>query len=78
MKDDKINNLRQELMDKIDDIKQDVGDIKVEIAKLPEILADKFDTRYANKDTEIALKRLNWLVITAVCGALLALIVSVK
>ena len=74
--DDKINNLREELMQEIKDIKKDVGDIKLDIAKLPEILVEKFDQRYASKETEVSVKRVMWIVITAVIGALLALVIK--
>lgn len=50
------------------EIKDTVSSLKSSIDTLPE----KLDGRYANKDTEIALKRLNWLVISAVVGAILA------
>ena len=74
--DDKINNLREELMEKIDDIKNDVQDIKLDIAKLPEILVEKFDQRYASKETEISVKRVMWIVVSAVIVALLALVIK--
>lgn len=45
----KINNLREELMQEIKDIKKSVGCIEIQIAKLPEVLSDKFDYKYAGK-----------------------------
>jgi len=73
---DKINNLREELMEKIDDIKEDVANVRVDIAKLPELLADKFDQRYASKEYESSLKKLNWMVISAVFIAVLSLVIK--
>ena len=75
MKDDKINNLRQELMQEIKNISEDVREIKDNVLKLPDELTQRFDERYASKETEISLKRINWIVITAVIGALLALVI---
>ena len=75
MKDDKINNLRQELMQEIKNISEDVREIKDSVLKLPDELTQRFDERYASKETEISLKRINWIVITAVIGALLALVI---
>lgn len=75
MKDDKINNLRLELMQEIKNISEDVRDIKDSVLKLPDELTQRFDERYASKKTEKALERINWIVITAVIGALLALVI---
>lgn len=83
MKDDKINNLREELMQEIKTISKDVQDIKISIASLPEALSEKFDTKYASKALEDDVKRLkekneqrnyDWLkyVIMLGVGALLA------
>ena len=55
-------------------IKDTVSGLKSSIDTLPE----RLDKRYASKDTEIALKRLNWIVITAFVGALLGLILQIK
>jgi len=75
MKDDKINNLRLELMQEIKNISDDVREIKDSVLKLPDELTQRFDERYASKKTEKALERINWIVITAVIGALLALVI---
>lgn len=74
---DKINNLREELMDKIDSIKTDVNAIKVDIAKLPELLIERFDERYASKKYEKALDRAMWIILTTIIGALLALVIKI-
>lgn len=58
MKDDKINNLREELMEKIDNIKEDVTNIRVDIAGLPKLLADEFDKRYASKSIEAEIEKI--------------------
>lgn len=57
-------------------IKSSVEKIELSIASLPEKLANKFDERYANKETEVSLKRLNWLVVSSVVIALLALLIN--
>ena len=75
MKDDKINNLRLELMQEIKNISEDVREIKDSVLKLPDELTQRFDERYASKKTEKALERINWIIITAVIGALLALVI---
>ena len=62
-----------ELKNDTKEIKDTVSGLKSSIDTLPE----KLDKRYASKDTEIALKRLNWIVITAFAGALLALIINI-
>lgn len=63
-----------ELKNDTKEIKESVIDLKSSIDTLPQ----KLDERYASKDTEIALKRLNWIVITAFAGALLGLILQIK
>lgn len=55
------------------EIKESVIELKSSIDTLPE----KLDQRYASKKTEDALTRLNWIVITSVVGALLALIINI-
>ena len=62
-----------ELKNDTKEIKDTVSGLKSSIDTLPQ----KLDERYASKDTEVALKRLNWIVITAFVGALLALIVNI-
>lgn len=66
----------KELKNDNKEIKSSVEKIELSIASLPEKLANKFDERYANKETETSLRRLNWLVVSSVVIALLALIVN--
>ena len=61
-------------MEKLDDLSKGLNEIKVQLAGLPEKLTEKFDEKYANKETEIAVKRLMWIVVTAVVGAILSLV----
>lgn len=63
-----------ELKNDTKEIKESVIDLKSSIDTLPQ----KLDKRYATKDTEVALKRLNWIVVTAFAGALLGLILQIK
>lgn len=65
----------------INELKNDTREIKDTVAGLKssiDTLPQKLDERYASKDTEIALKRLNWIVITAFAGALLGIILQIK
>lgn len=61
-----------ELKNDTKEIKESVIELKSSIDTLPE----KLDERYASKDTELAVKRIMWIVITAVIGGLLALIIK--
>ena len=63
-----------ELKNDTKEIKNTIADLKSSIDTLPE----KLDQRYASKEYEVALKKLNWIVITAFAGALLALILQIK
>ena len=63
-----------ELKNDTKEIKDTVSGLKSSIDTLPE----RLDKRYASKDTEVALKRLNWIVITAFVGALLGIILQIK
>ena len=49
-----------------------VGEIKSSIDKLPE----KLDQRYASKEVEVSVRRIGWMVISAVVVALLAVVVK--
>ena len=84
MKGDDINrqfNINQDehktFMMKLDDLNEGQNEIKVTLAGLPELLADKFDERYASKKYEESLDRLNWMVISAVVLALLGIVIKV-
>lgn len=61
-------------MKKLEELGQGQEEIKLAVAKLPEVLADKFDQRYASKRTEKALDKIMWIIITAVIVGLLTLI----
>lgn len=79
-------NNHQTMMDKLTELKEDnkeehkalvlaVGEIKTLLDTLPEKMTDKFDERYASKDTELALKRVMWIVISIVITALVGLVI---
>lgn len=56
-----IKDLKREqksIMEKVDKLTESVNDIKVDIAKLPELLSAKFDARYAKKEIEDEVKAL--------------------
>ena len=74
--DERYNQMSEDISTlKVDtkEIKESVIELKSSIDTLPE----KLDQRYASKKTEDALTRLNWIVITSVVGALLALIINI-
>ena len=60
-----------DMNDKIDNLKEDIGEIRVQIAGLPEILVDKFDCKYASKDTEKIVYGLIILVLVAFFGQMI-------
>jgi len=66
----------QTIMEQLKDLGDTLKKVEISIAELPQKILDKTDDRYASKDTEIALKRLNWIVITAFAG--LGLILQIK
>ena len=76
MKDDKINNLRLELMKEIKNISEDVREIKDSVLKLPDELTQRFDERYASKKYERVLDKVGMYIILAVVGALLAIVIA--
>lgn len=64
-------------MKKLDELTEGQNEIKVTLAGLPELLAEKFDERYASKKYEQSLDKLNWMVISAVVLAVLGIIIKV-
>lgn len=66
------------MSDKIDELGKGQQEIKITLASLPELLAEKFDERYASKKYETALDRLNWLVISTIVVAVIGIIVKIK
>lgn len=60
----KVNATMEKLESKIDNLKSSI-----------DTLPEKLDERYANKDTEITVKKLQWLVVSAVVVALLGLVI---
>lgn len=68
----------KQFMNKLDELNEGQNEIKVTLAGLPELLAEKFDQRYASKEYEYSLKKLNWIVISGVVVALLALIIKTQ
>lgn len=68
---DKAHNL---IMEKLDEFGEKLERIEIKLAELPDKIFERADRRYASKETEDALRRLNWIVITAVVVALLGLV----
>lgn len=66
----------QSIMEKLEKFGEKLEDVKISIAELPKHLTDEFDKRYANKETETSVKRVTWIVITAVIGALMVMVLK--
>jgi hypothetical protein len=76
---DECNKINNQIMEDIREIKSDVktlgndiGNIKIQIATLPEQLKDNF----ADKRIEKNFDKLTWLVVSAVVLALLGLLLK--
>ena len=56
--------------DKMDNLKDDMNEIKVHLAELPETLAEKFDKRYASKLSEKIVYGVVTIILCSVVGSL--------
>lgn len=65
---------QRSMAEKIDEVKEKINELDVKLAGLPKALVDEMDKRYASKETEIMVKRVQWMVIAAVIAAVLALV----
>lgn len=75
----KVSNLETtqiKMMEKLEKFGDKIEDIQISIAKLPEALTEKFDERYASKETEQYFKKAVGVVLTAVILAVLALVIK--
>jgi hypothetical protein len=61
--------------DKIDNLKDEISNIKIDIAKLPEVLVEKFDCKYASKKTEVIVYGMVALILVAVFGQIISNVV---
>jgi len=70
-----LNNIN--LMKQINDIKEDIGDIKINIAGLPEKIKKAMEERYVSKDSFEPVKKVVYglvgAILLGVIGAILAL-----
>lgn len=73
---DKINNLREELMEKIDNLAKNVEDVKICLAELPDKIFERADKRYASKLSEKIIYGMVGVITTGVVVALLALVMK--
>ena len=72
---DECISTHNSLMEQLNDIKKDVNNVALKVAELPGVLVEKFDERYASKETERTVNKVMWLVVSAVILAGLAIIV---
>jgi len=72
------DEIHKTIMDKLEKFGEKLEEVKLSIAGLPDELTKRFDERYASKETEKAVKKVMWIVITFVIGALLSLLVIEK
>lgn len=72
---DKINT---KVMEKLEQLSKDINDLTLNLARLPELMAEKFDNRYASKRTEIAVDRIGWLVISLVITMIVGGVIYIK
>jgi restriction endonuclease S subunit len=75
----KVSNLETtqiKMMEKLDKFGDKLEEVQISIAKLPEALTEKFDDRYASKVYEDSLKRVMWIVVSAIIIAVLALVIK--
>lgn len=72
----------EEANKKIDNLSQKMVDFELnitsQIKEIPLQLQKEFDKRYASKETETTVKRVQWLVLSSVILALLGLIIVDK
>lgn len=67
----KIDGLAGKMVDFELNITKQIGEIPIQLQK-------EFDKRYASKETETTVKRVQWLVISSVIVALLGLVIIDK
>ena len=73
-----IKNVMQEIKDvqiEVGNVKDSVSDLHVKIAKLPEVILDKADLRYASKISETMVYGMVAIVMTAVISSLVYIVV---
>jgi len=66
----KINH--NKIVEKLDNLEENLNKVKIQIAELPERLSEKFDERYASKNTEKVVYGLIGLAGGAIIIALMA------
>jgi hypothetical protein len=63
-------------MSKLDEFKNDIGDIKILIAEMPKKIIDECDSRYASKLSEIIIYGMSGLVLTSFITALIYFLIK--
>ena len=69
---EQFNELKKDNIQQHNELFELINGMKSSIDTLPE----RLDGRYASKETEVALKRVTWIVITSLVMALVALVVK--
>jgi hypothetical protein len=74
-----INNQEHKaIMNEVKDLNRNLTLFQIEmtksIAELPVRLQEEFDNRYASKETERIVKKVQWLIISAVLTTLLGIV----
>lgn len=62
------------MTNELKDVKDAVNDLRVDIAKMPELILEKGDKRYADKRIEKNFDKVVWLVLAGVVVGLLNLV----
>lgn len=72
------SKINTKVMEKLEQLSKDINDLTLNLARLPELMAEKFDNRYASKRTEIAVDRIGWLVISLVITMIVGGVIYIK
>lgn len=64
--------------DRLKAMEKDIKDLIKAVAELPEKILEKADNRYAVKETEIMVKRVQWLLISTLILAVLYYVLEIK
>jgi hypothetical protein len=66
----------KEVRTEVGEVKDSVSDLHVLVARLPEKILEKTDTKYASKAVEKIIYFIGGLVVTSIVGAFMALVLK--